>query len=142
VAVSNIGYRTLAWNAGGGGETWIGDGTSVGGEIGHLYFPPVERNGPGYHSLMPPVDGLLLSLNGSKHFPGSDARAGWRPFITGGFSLLWGGESFGFLNAGGGVDRWVTPHSGLRFEVRDQFWVSSGSAGSALLGFRAGIILR
>ena len=31
---------------------------------------------------------------------------------------------------------------GYAFEVRDQFFVAPGSAGSALLGFRVGIILR
>jgi hypothetical protein len=37
VAVSNIGDRTLAWNVGGGGEAWIGNGTSIGGELGYLH---------------------------------------------------------------------------------------------------------
>jgi hypothetical protein len=142
VAVSNIGDRTLAWNVGGGGEAWVGNGTSIGGELGYLHFPPAESSGPGYHSLTPSTAMSLLSLNGSHHFSGSDRATGWRPFMTGGMSFLLGSESIGFFNIGGGVDRWVAPRAGLRFELRDQFFVAPGSAGSALLGFRVGIILR
>jgi hypothetical protein len=62
--------------------------------------------------------------------------------MTGGVSFLLGSESIGFFNIGGGVDRWVAPRTSLRVEVRDQFFVAPGSAGSALLDFRVGIILR
>jgi hypothetical protein len=84
----------------------------------------------------------VWSRTASHHFSGSEGDIGMRPFVTGGFSFLLTGEQLRFFNIGGGVDRWVAPHAGLRFEVRDQFFVTPGGAGSLLLGFRVGVILR
>ncbi len=36
------------------------------------------------------------------------------------------------FNGSGGIDWWITPHSGIRFEIRDQFL----PFGSILLGAR------
>jgi hypothetical protein len=141
MAVHDIGDRTVAWNGGGGGEAWVTTNVSVGGELGLLGFPAVEeRCGSGYCSSMPSAGSLLLSFNGSRHF--AAPASGWRPFVTGGISFLVDRESFGFFNAGAGVERWMTPHLGVRLEVRDQFVLTPGYADSVLLGFRGGIVLR
>ena len=42
------------------------------------------------------------------------------------------------FNGGGGIDWWITPHSGIRFEVRDQFL----PFGSILPGARVGVVFR
>ena len=134
IAVAGLGERSVAWNAGGGGELWTGNGTSVGGELGYLYFPSAERRDPCCLSV-PSAGGLLASGNVFRHFTISQRKA-WQPFITGGLSYLSGGEPAGFFNVGGGVERWITPHAGIRFEVREQF-----GAGS-LLGLRIGVVFR
>ena len=136
VAVAGVGERSYAWNAGGGGELWTGRGTSVGGEFGFLHFPRVESRDACCWSIMPSATGLLIAGNASRHFVVSHRAASWQPFITGGLSFLAGREPVGFFNAGGGVERWMTPHTGLRFEIREQF-----GAGS-LLGVRVGVVFR
>jgi hypothetical protein len=142
MAVNDIGDRTTARTVGGGGEAWIGTNISVGGEVGYLYFPPTKIIGVGYSGSMPAWEGLMLSVNGSRHFRHRDNRSGWLPFVTGGISFLLGGEPVGLFNAGGGVDRWMTDHAGLRLEVRDQFLLTSYEVATVLLGFRAGFVFR
>jgi hypothetical protein len=142
MAVDNVGDRTTAWNVGGGGEAWIGKDTSVGAELGYVYFPLTQTSGPGYSGRMPAAEALLLSVNGFRHFRRSRNRLGWQPFVTGGISLLLDSESFGMVNMGGGADRWMTDHAGLRVEVRDQLVVTSHVVGSVLLGVRVGVVLR
>jgi hypothetical protein len=44
----------------------------------------------------------------------------------------------GLFNVGGGIDWWITPHTGMRFEVRDQFVTRA----SILLGARVGVVFR
>jgi hypothetical protein len=136
-AVSNIGIRSVAVNAGGGGELWLGGGISFGGELGLLNFPAVERRSACCVDYASSANGLLLSANAFRHF-GNGAK--WRPFITGGLSVVSGGEAIGLFNAGGGVERWISPHTGLRFEVRDQFGLAANP--SVLLGLRVGLVLR
>jgi hypothetical protein len=136
MAVANIGERSYAWNGGAGGELWTGRGTSVGGELGFLNFPGVERRSACCLTSMPSATGLLASGNVSRHFSLSHGPASWQPFATAGLSVLSGREPIGFFNVGGGVERWMTPHAGIRFEVREQF------SGASLLGFRVGVVFR
>jgi hypothetical protein len=56
--------------------------------------------------------------------------------MTGGLSLFAGGEAISLFNVGGGVERWMTPHAGVRIEVREQF------GGASLLGVRVGVVFR
>ena len=130
--------RSAAWNVGGGGEWGIGHKWSVGGELSYLNLPGGERRTQWGGESQPPANVLLVSANASRHFGGS-SRSSWRPFVTGGVSAMPG---LGLFNAGAGVDRWISPHAGIRLEIRDQFWASAYGADSAMLGFRAGIVFR
>jgi hypothetical protein len=142
VAVTNLGDRNVAWNVGGGAETRVRNATSIGGEIGYLNFPSIETHSACCAGSMPMAEALLLSVNVARQFSSFGSGAGWRPFATGGLSFLLGGESIGLFNVGGGADRWVTRHAGLRFEVRDQLFVAPQSAASLLLGVRVGVVFR
>jgi len=139
---SNIGFRSSAIAAGAGGELWAGGGISLGGELGVVSFPAVEqRTGCCSGSSASAASSALISGNASRHF-GSERDMKWRPFVTGGLSVV-PGET-GLFNAGGGVDRWIGPHVGVRLEVRDQFLIGGNPIrpGSVLLGFRAGLVFR
>lgn len=142
MAVTNLGIRTVALSAGGGAERWVGNGVSVGGEVGVVTFPSVERRSGCCVDSAEAGSSVLFSANASRHFGGSDREMRWRPFATGGLSFVPG--ALALFNAGGGVDRWVSPHIGLRLEVRDQFFVGGDPVrpGSILLGFRAGLVFR
>jgi len=142
MAASNIGIRSFALGAGVGGELWAGGGISLGGELGVVHFPAVEqRSGCCSFDSASSGSGLLVSANASRHF-GSEHAMKWRPFATGGLSFEPG--AIGMFNAGVGVDRWISPHVGLRLEVRDQFFVGGDPVrpGSLLLGFRGGLVFR
>jgi hypothetical protein len=140
MAVTNLGIRAIAFSAGGGAERWVGNGVSVGGEVGVVTFPSVERRSNCCVDSADAGSSVLFSANASRHFGGSDRGTGWRPFATGGLSFVPG--ALALFNAGGGVDRWMSPHIGLRLEVRDQFFVGGDPIrpGSILLGFRAGLV--
>jgi len=139
--VSNIGIRSSAIGAGAGGELWAGGGISLGGELGVVSFPAVERIGCCSGASASSTSAPIVSGNASRHF-GSEHGMKWRPFVTGGLSVVPG--EVALFNAGGGVDRWMSPHVGLRLEVRDQFFVGGDPVrpGSLLLGFRAGLVFR
>jgi hypothetical protein len=139
-AVSNIGIRSVAVNAGGGGELWLGGGLSFGGELGVLTFPAVEQRTSCCGNSARSASGLLLSANASRHFGSSDGETKWRPFMTGGLSVVAGGGAIGLFNAGGGAERWISRHTGIRLEVRDQFILAANP--SVLLGFRVGVVFR
>ena len=127
--IGGYGPQTFAWHVGGGGERWVGNRTTIGGEFGYLDVPQ-----DGY--------GLIVSANGSRHFPGSDKVLGPKPFVTGGVSLFVSGGIVGLFNVGDGVDWWLRPHAGLRFEVRDQFLAAPVLTRFGMLGFRIGIVFR
>jgi hypothetical protein len=92
MASFSVGGTTTAWNAGGGGEAWVGKNASVGGELGYIYSPPFETSGPRYSLRTPSIGAPLLSLNGSRHFRRAHNRLGWQPFVTGGISVFLGRE--------------------------------------------------
>jgi hypothetical protein len=121
-AVSNIGIRAVALNAGGGGELWSGDWISFGGELGTLYLPAIEQRSSCCAVSAPSAAAMLVSVNASRHFMRSHGDAKWQPFITGGASVVAGGEV------------------GIRLEIRDQFVPAPNP--SVLLGFRVGVVFR
>jgi len=139
-AAVNIGLHSVAGNAGGGGELWLGGGISVGGELGIVHVPAVEQRTSCCGASAPSATARLVSVNGSRHFVRSDSETKWRPFITGGLSVLASGEAFGLFNAGGGAERWISPHAGIRLEIRDQFLPAASP--SVMLGFRVGVVFR
>jgi hypothetical protein len=136
--IASFRLHSGAWNTGGGGEWSIGNKMSVGGELSLLSLPGGERRTEWGGESQPAFKTLLVSANASRRFRGS-GHSSWRPFVTGGISAMPG---LGLFNAGGGVDRWISPHTGIRLEVRDQFWASAYGAGSAMLGFRAALVFR
>jgi hypothetical protein len=131
---SGIGDRSTAWTIGAGGEMITGwRGTTVGVEAAGLWFPPV---GTGRFSQT--ITGGLFSVDLSHHFHKSPSFGQWEPFLTGGLLIVGSGDAgAGGFTMGGGVDRWFTPHAGLRIDVREQL-LSVGS----LVGVRAGVVFR
>jgi hypothetical protein len=106
-----------ALHAGIGGEGIIYKGFGVGGEIGYIRsFGSVPNYGAG-----------ILSVNPSYHFMKVSKSRKLVPFATGGFSLLINSDSPLGVNFGGGVTYWFKDRMGVRFEVRDQVPIYSGS---------------
>jgi hypothetical protein len=115
------------WFAGVGGEKVGGDGIGLGGEAGLVILPG--------STWSPTQYGATFSIDYSYHLRGHRLGARGQPFVTGGVTGLWSDGGAGLLlNGGGGVDWWLTPHAGIRVEVRDQF--------PFFLGVRAGVVFR
>ena len=102
-----------------------------------VHFPAVEE--PAGVSASSATD-RLVSVNASRHFVRSDSETKWRLFITGGLSVLGSREALVLFNAGGGAERWISPHAGIRLEIRDQFLPAASP--SVMLGFRVGVVFR
>jgi hypothetical protein len=135
------GHPPVVWSGGGGVEWWAGKRTNIGGEIEGVYVPAysVQQGCCGRVSGSSAA-GFLFSLNGTHYLARSTSGPKWEPFITGGVGALTSaghaGIYFGNLKFGGGIDRWLTPHRGVRFEILDQLtWTT-------LVGFRVGVIFR
>ena len=139
-AAVNIGLHSVAVNVGGGGELWLGGGMSFGAELEMVYFPAVEERTSCCSASASSATAALVSVNASRHFVRSDSEPTWRPFITGGLSVLGSREAFSLLNAGGGAERWISPHAGIRLEIRDQFLPAASP--SVMLEFRVGVVFR
>jgi hypothetical protein len=122
------GGSTATLHVGGGGEGLIYKGLGLGAEVG--YLTPFRDLGNGIG---------ILSTNVSYHFvrPGSNQKL--VPFATGGFSLAFRRGASGGGNFGGGVQYWVRPHLGLRFEFRDHVFSSDTPH---FYGFRVGLSFR
>lgn len=115
-------------HVGGGGEGLVYKGLGMGAEVG--YLSAFENLG----------DGLgILSTNISYHFVKPASNQKLVPFVTGGFSLAFRNGTSGGGNFGGGVQYWVRPHLGLRFEFRDHVFSSDTPH---LYGFRVGLSFR
>ena len=119
------------WHVGGGGEALFRDAFGVGAEMGYLSWLEEGSDGLG-----------VLSVNGSYHFNGGTSARRWRPFLTGGYTLGFDGEtSENLFNLGGGVDFWMKPRVGLRLEFRDHVWMESDET-IHFWGFRIGVTFR
>jgi len=124
-AASCCGESKGTFHVGGGGEFITPIGIGVGGEIGFL--GPWDSFG----------DGLgVLSLNGSYHFGRGNSRL--RPFVTGGYSLLFREGSANLWNVGGGVQYWFREGLALRVEFRDHVDTEYGETGH-FWGVRVGL---
>jgi hypothetical protein len=119
------GNSTANLHAGGGGEGLIYKGFGLGAEVG--YISPFRSIGNGVG---------ILSTNVAYHFVNASSDQKLVPFVTGGFSLAFRGGSSGGGNFGGGVQYWMRPHVGLRFEFRDHLFSSDSPH---LYGFRVGV---
>ena len=111
-AAANIGLHSVAGNAGGGGDLWLGGGISFGGESGSWGFRLSNSVTSCCRASARSATAKLVSVNASRHFVRSDSETKWRPFITGGLSVVASGEAFGLFNAGGGAERWISPTRG------------------------------
>ena len=98
------GYGFL--HTGGGGQARLAGGLGITAEMGYLAYLEAPGRGVGLFS-----PGVVYSFNRS-------ART--VPFVTGGYTLFFrSGTASGFF-VGGGVDRWMGEHWGIRIEGRDQ----------------------
>lgn len=115
-------------HVGGGGEGLVYKGLGLGAEVG--YLSPFEDLSDGIG---------ILSTNVSYHFVKPKSNQKLVPFVTGGFSLAFRNGASGGGNFGGGVQYWVRPRLGLRFEFRDHIFSSDTTH---LYGFRVGLSFR
>jgi len=122
------GSSVATLQVGGGGEGLVFKGFGLGAELG--YLAPFENLSDGIG---------ILSTNVSYHFVKPKANRKLVPFVTGGFSLAFRGGQAAGGNFGGGVQYWMRPHLGLRFEFRDHIFSSDTSN---LYGFRVGLSFR
>ena len=115
----------LFLHIGGGGEGLVYKGMGVGGEIGYLGASGLS-NGVG-----------VISPNVSYNFSKS---SGFSPFVTGGYTLFFRGESYHAGNIGAGMNWWFKDHLGLRLEVRDHIVATSPKI--HIVGIRIGLSFR
>ena len=106
----------------------VTDTVSIGGEIGII---KAVRAGEG---------AVVLSLNGTYYLSGGQGERRARPFLTGGYSLLFSEGHINLWNIGGGFDYWVGKRAGLRVELCDHLF-SDGYAAHAW-GARVGLLFR
>ena len=123
IAVADDAIATLHFG-GGGAVMWPG-GFGVGGEIGYA-FAPQREGGVGVFS-----PGVFYQFR-------STSRT--RPFVRGGYALLFGQGNASALHVGGGVDRWFNARLGMSFEVRD--YILPEQLDNNLLEFRVGVLFR
>jgi len=122
--VSVAGRTDSTLQFGGGAELLLARGFGLGGEIGAL-SPSGNLGG---------TVGLL-SGNAYYHF-GSKRRVD--PYITGGYSLFFRGNTANSGNFGAGVNLWLWKSLGLKFEFRDHV-ASPGGVTAHWWGVRFGL---
>ncbi len=94
-------------HAGGGAEVFLVKGLGAGAEVG--YLGRMKQNVGGFGVLSTNV---LYDLSRGKNWK-------WHPFVTGGYSLLFPGDTANAFNYGAGFNYWFRPYGGLRIEFRD-----------------------
>jgi hypothetical protein len=134
-----LGFQSVpvAWDSGGGVDRWIGGAVGIGGEIENIYLPEFNtHHGCCAWSSGPSEAFWLLAVKGTLYLARSTSgpRPKWDPFVTAGIGFIQ--AELGVVNFGGGVDRWITHHAGVRFEIQSQ------QIGGALLGLHAGVVFR
>jgi len=94
------------FHTGGGGEGLVAGGFGFGAELGYLAF--MEAPGRDIGLLSP---GVVYNFSRGKKT---------MPFVTGGYTLFFRrGVAHGFY-FGGGVNRWIGEHLGIKIEGRNQ----------------------
>jgi hypothetical protein len=129
--VQHIDGHDHGWNAAGGAEKIESNGAAASAELGRLYVRGGYLN----------WSATTISVNGSYHWRHRDRTQAWQPFLTGGLTFIIDDVVPPF-NVGAGVDRWLTPHLGVRIEARDHFLVTDGGSGSLFIGARVAVVVR
>jgi hypothetical protein len=115
-----------AFQIGGGLDTIVYKGLSVGGEISHLTVEPNQ---------------FLLSGNVAYHILNGRRANRIDPFATFGYTRFMRSSLVGpdanAINFGGGVNFWLSNKFGLRADLRDHI----GTAGGSMIGLRGGLVL-
>lgn len=116
----------LTLHAGGGGEFLVFRGLGIGAEVGGIAALTHSGGGLG-----------LISANGLYHFAGQHRVS---PFLTGGYSSVFGRGQRHLVNFGVGLNYWFQEGKGIRLEFRDHIYADD--TGRHLLGVRIGFALR
>jgi hypothetical protein len=122
-----VGYSETAatMHFGGGGEAFLFKGLAAGAEIGGMW------------ALRGSDLLALFSADGSYHFSRGRKVS---PFLTCGYSRIWGDGSANMVNFGGGVNWWLGEKKGIRLEFREH--VYAGSSHRQIAEFRIGFAFR
>ena len=129
IAPGMIDGEVATLHVGGGGEGLFYKILGVGAEIGYLGTIRELGNGIG-----------VLSPNVSFHFTNATRSGKFAPFVTSGYSLLFGDGVASAVNIGGGMNWWFKERVGLRLEIRDHLVVTGGVP--HLFGVRIGLAFR
>lgn len=116
IANGSGGDNTGVLHLGGGFEVFAARNFAVGGEGG--YLAPFRAFGGGLGTF---------SANGSYHFYGGDSDRKAVPFVTGGYTMLFRGDTASGGNFGGGVTLWPKERFGIRVEARDHIHQFDGA---------------
>jgi hypothetical protein len=107
----------MGLTAGFGGEGYVYKGLGVGAELGTAGFLTSANGNPNWIGVG--------SANASYHFFTKKAQGKVAPFVTGGYTLFFGQDTFDYtgsiahgFNVGGGVDYFASKHIGFRFDFR------------------------
>lgn len=98
------GYGFL--HPGGGGQVLLTGGLGIAVEMGYLAYLEAPGSGMGLFS-----PGVVYSFN---------RAARTQPFVNAGYTLFFRSGTASGIFFGGGVDRWMGEHWGIRIEGRDQ----------------------
>ncbi len=110
---------------GGGGEAFLYKGLAAGAEIGGVW------------ALRGSDLLAVFSADGSYHF----SRHGKvSPFLTCGYSRIWGDGSANMINFGGGINWWLGERKGIRLEFREHVYAESSHR--QIAEFRIGFAFR
>ena len=112
---------------GGGGEGLLKAGFGISADIGYVYY--TEGGFKDGFGLFSP--GVIYQFQRTRKVV---------PFVSGGYSLAFRGESTSLVYVGGGFNYWMKDRLGLRFEVRDL--VPLPDVRNNLLQFRIGLLFR
>jgi len=110
---------------GGGGEALLYKGLGAGAELGGIW------------ALQGSDLLAVFSVGGSYHFS-RDRKIS--PFLTGGYSRIWGDGSADLVNFGGGVNWWLGERKGIRLEFRDHVYAEGSNR--QIVEFRIGFAFR
>ncbi len=112
-------------HVGGGGEAFLYKGLAAGAEMGGIW------------ALRGSDLLAVFSADGSYHFSRSRKIS---PFVTCGYSRIWGDGSANMINFGGGINWWLGESKGIRLEFRDHVYAESSHR--QVVEFRIGFAFR